>query len=327
MHSAKDASAYSSSLRAIMQYLEIAKCNMEEGGMRMDVNISVRPKGEVKLRPCIEIKNLNSFHNMELAIESEIRRQIIGYTQNPHTDHEEVIRPGTYRFDLESRQTIIMRSKEKALDYRYFHEPDLPPIVLKKSTIEKIRLELPELPYQRYLRYIKELKLPVDRAAVLVNDKYSSDFFEKALTLCGNATSLANWIIVEFYGRLKEKGLTLRTSGLKSEFIGRLVKLIEEKVITGRIAKQVADDMLENPNRDPQEIISSSPDYRPVNDTEIIEPIIDQVLQDHVQSIIDYRSGRKKALAFLVGQVMKQTQGKASPNLVNKLILSKIENT
>ena len=327
MHSPKDASAYASSLRAIMQYLGIAKCNMEEGGMRMDVNISVRPKGETELRPRIEIKNLNSFHNMELTIESEIRRQIIGYTRNPHADHEEVVQPGTYRFDLESRQTVIMRSKENALDYRYFHEPDLSPVVLQTSTIEKIRSELPELPHQRYLRYIEELKLPANSAAILVTDKYNSDFFEEALALCGNATSLTNWIIVEFYGRLKEKGLSLRASGLKSEFIGRLVKLIEEKVITGRIAKQVADDMLQDPDRDPQEIVDSNPDYRPVSDTGVIEPIVDQVLRDNAQSITDYKSGRKKALAFLVGQVMKQTKGKASPDLVNELILKKIEDT
>lgn len=324
IHSPKEATAYATTLRAIMQYLGIANCNMEEGGMRMDVNISVRPKGEKTLRPRIEIKNLNSFSNMEMAIESEVRRQIIAYSQHPHEDFETVVSPGTYRFDLSTKQTQMMRSKENALDYRYFHEPDLPPVILTEEWIETIRKTLPELPHQRLKRYIEELKLPFDTAAILVAEKYNADFFEEALAIAKNPNAVANWIIVEFYGRLKEKGVPLKKSGIQSAHVGNLVDMIEKKIITGRIAKQVADDMLASPGKDSLTIVEENPDYRPVQDTSVIEPIVDRVLQDNPQSIADYHSGRTKALAYLVGQVMKETKGKASPDLVNKLIQDKI---
>lgn len=325
MHSPKDASAYARAIRAIAQYLGIGECNMEEGGMRMDANVSVRPKGSEEFRPKIEIKNMNSFYNMELAIESEIRRQIHGYSRNPHGDFEEIAKPGTYRFDLAQRKTVLMRSKENALDYRYFHEPDLPPIVLDEAHIESLRKKLPELPHQRYLRYVKELKIPADSAAILVIDKHTSDFFEEALEIAKSPTALCNWVIVEFYGRLKEKGLTLKKSGLQAKYVGKLVKMIEDNTITGRIAKQVADEMLASPDRDSEEIVKNNPNYQPVADTSIIEPIVDQVLADNPQSIADYKAGRNKALAFLVGQIMKATKGKASPSVVNNLILKKIK--
>ncbi len=325
MHSPKDASAYAQALRAILQYLGVANCNMEEGGMRMDANISVRLKSEKTLRPKVEIKNMNSFHNMEMAIESEIKRQIEAYSRNPHEDFSKVIGPGTYRFDLAERKTVLMRRKETAHDYRYFHEPDLVPIILSDSDIESVRKDLPELPHERYLRYVSELKIAPDSASVLITDKYTSDFFEEALSIAGNATSLCNWIIVEFTGRLKEKGISLEASGLQSAHVGHLVKMIEDKVITGRIAKQVADDMLVSPEKDSKEIVKENPDYQPVQDTSIIEPIVDRILEANPQSITDFKAGRTKALAYLVGQVMKETKGKASPDIVNTLIRKKID--
>ncbi|NGX38123.1 MAG: Aspartyl/glutamyl-tRNA(Asn/Gln) amidotransferase subunit B [Chlamydiae bacterium] len=320
MHSPKDATAFASSVRAIVQYLGIGHCSMEEGGLRMDVNVSVRPKGDKTLRPKVEIKNMNSFRNMEMAIESEIRRQIQAYTLGDE------INPGTYRFDLPTKKTILMRRKEDALDYRFFHEPDLVPIVLSEEMIETLKAALPELPHQRYIRYITDLKIPPDSAAILINDKYTADFFEEALQIAKNATSLCNWIIVEFYGRLKEKGITLKKSGLQSAHVGKLVQMIEKGTITGRIAKQVASDMLASPGKDSETIVKENPDYQPLQDTGIIEPIVDQVLAANPQSITDYKAGRTKALAFLVGQVMKETKGKASPAVVNELILKKINN-
>lgn len=325
MHSPKDASAYASSIRAIMQYLNISNCNMEEGSLRMDANISVRPKGDTTLRPKIEIKNMNSFHNMELAIESEIRRQIQLYTLQPKENFSKVISPGTYRFDLPSRKTILMRRKEEAHDYRYFPEPDLVPIILDDAYIQTLKDSLPELPHQRYLRYISDLNIPLDAAAILVNDKYTSDFFEEALIIAKNATSLCNWLNAEFAGRLKEMGISLKASKLKSEYVGHLIKMIDEKVITGRIAKQVANDMLKDPTKDSRQIVKDNPDYQPEQNTSVIEPIVDQVLEANPQSILDYKAGRTKALAFLVGQVMKQTKGKASPSIVNELIEKKIK--
>lgn len=324
MHSPKDAVAYAMALRAIAQYLGIANCNMEEGGMRMDANISVRPKGDDALRPKVEIKNMNSFHNMEMAIEAEIRRQIRAYTLHPHEDYAVAITPGTYRFDLALKQTVMMRKKEHALDYRYFPEPDLVPIVLTDETIEALRTSLPELPHQRYLRYVSKLNIAPDSASILVSDKYTSDFFEAGLAIAKNPSSLCNWIISEFYGRCKEKGISLEHSNLSSESVAHLVKMIEEKVITGRIAKEVADEMMESPEKDSREIVKENPKYQPVQDTSIIEPIVEKVLENNPQSITDYKAGRTKALAFLVGQIMKETKGKASPEIVNKLILEKI---
>lgn len=324
MHGPKDAVAYANSLRAILQYLGVADCNMEEGGMRMDVNVSVRPRGDKTLRPKVEIKNMNSFHNMELAIEAEVRRQVQAYTRNPHASFIEAIQPGTYRFDLPAKKTILMRQKQAALDYRYFNEPDLVPIVLSESKIEEIRKTLPELPHQRYLRYISELKISPDSAAILINDKYTSDFFEAALPIAGNPTALCNWLIVEFAGRLKEKAISLKDSGLQTAHIGNLVKMIENKVITGKIAKLVADEMVASPGKDSTLIVKENPNYLPVQDSSVIEPIVDRILAENPQSIADYKQGRTKALAFLVGQVMKETKGKASPDVVNDLILKKI---
>jgi len=325
MHSPKDASAYATALKAIMQYLGVADCNMEEGGLRFDVNISVRPKNDKTLRPKVEIKNMNSFHNMELAIESEIRRQIQAYSLNPNEEFAKAIEPGTYRFDLAQRKTVMMRRKEEAHDYRYFHEPDLVPLMIEEKTIELLKNSLPELPHERYLRYTTELKLAPDAAAILINDKYTSDFFEEALSLVKKPSGLCNWLIVEFYGRLKEMGKTLEQSGIKAVHVGHLVQMIEDQVITGKIGKLVADDMLKTPGKDSKDIVKENPSYQPLDDSSIIEPIVDAVLEQNKQSIIDYKAGRNKALAYLVGQVMKETKGKASPAIVNQLILKKIE--
>lgn len=324
IHSPKDASAYAMAIRAIMLYLGASDCNMEEGSLRMDANVSVRPKGEKKLRTKIEIKNMNSFHNMELALEAEIRRQIRAYTLKAHEDPSKVIELGTYRFDPVKKETVLMRVKEEAQDYRYFPEPDLPPIVLTDEYINEVRKSLPELPHQRYHRYLTTFQLPPASAAILINDKYLSDFFEEALEICKAPTALCNWLIVEFAGRLKEKGITLETSNLSSHYIGKLVKLIEDKIITGKMAKGVADTMLASPDLDPEEIVRQNPELRPMDDSSLIEPIVDEVLAANPQSIADFKSGRDKAFAFLVGQVMQKTKGKASPALVNELIKKKI---
>ncbi|NGX39101.1 MAG: Aspartyl/glutamyl-tRNA(Asn/Gln) amidotransferase subunit B [Chlamydiae bacterium] len=325
MHSPKDAAAYATSVKAILQYLGVSNCNMEEGSLRIDVNVSVRPHGEKGLRPKIEIKNMNSFHNMQLAIESEIRRQVAAYSLHPNEPFTKVVFPGTYRFDLNTRKTILMRRKEEALDYRYFHEPDLPPLVLSEKEIEKIKKELPELPHERFTRYCKDLGIPPDSASILINDKYTSDFFEAALPQIKKPGALCNWLIVEFLGRLKEKGITLEQSKLQSDNVAHLIQMIEEGTITGRIAKQVADDMLKNPEKDSRTIVQENPDYQPLHDTAIIEPIVDEVVKNNPQSIVDFKKGRTKALAYLVGQVMKETRGKASPDLVNQLLMKKIE--
>lgn len=320
MHSPKEAVAYASAVKAIMEYIDASDCNMEAGSLRVDVNVSVRPKGAKELRNKIEIKNMNSFSNMELAIESEIRRQIKFYMAHPHGTLEK----GTFRFDPDKRETILMRIKEEAEDYRYFPEPDLPPIVLTEAYIEQIRESLPELPYERYKRYISALQLPHQPAAILVNEKKLSDYFEEGLKICPNAKSLSNWITVEFIGRLKESGKTLWDVGIPSSHIAELVNLIDKNTITGKIAKSVADEMVASSQKSPEAIVKANPDYQPVHDTAAIEPFIDQVLKENPQSIADYKAGKARAFDFLVGQVMKLSRGKASPAVVNDLLKKKL---
>ena len=248
IHSPKEAAAYAMAIKAIMEYIDASDCNMEEGSLRIDANVSVRRKDETTLRPKVEIKNMNSFGNMEIAIESEIRRQIRFYTAHPH----ELIQSGTYRFDTETNTTILMRSKEGAADYRYFPEPDLPPVLLTEAEIEEIRRTLPELPHERYKRYISTLQLPEQNATILVGSKKLSDYFEEALQLHPNAKSLANWVTSEFTGRLKDSGKNLWDVGIPSRHIADLVRLIDSGVITGKIAKSVADDMLASPEKSPE---------------------------------------------------------------------------
>ncbi|MGL4539627.1 MAG: Asp-tRNA(Asn)/Glu-tRNA(Gln) amidotransferase subunit GatB [Candidatus Rhabdochlamydia sp.] len=325
MHTPKEAVAYSMAIKAILEYLDVSDCNMDEGSFRIDCNISVRKKGEQFLRTRIEIKNLNSFSNMEMALESEIRRQIGEYVLHPQKDWHEVITQGTYRFDPERKETVLMRKKEDADDYRYFPEPDLPPILLKEEEIRAIQATLPELPHQRYNRYLQELDLPESAAAFLINDKKLADYFEKALKICHSPKSICNWIIIEFAGRFKDTGNSLIQSGIQPNHVGKLVKLIESNTITGKIAKSVADDMCKAPGMDPEQIVKQNPDYQPLQDISSITLLVDKVLTDNPQSIADFHAGKTRAFDFLVGQVMKLCRGKASPAIVNELLTKKLK--
>lgn len=325
LHSPSEAVAYAMAVKAILQYIDVSDCNMEEGSLRIDTNISVRPKGSTALRNKIEIKNMNSFTFMDLAIKSEIRRQIQAYLDRPDLPSEVVIEQATYRWDPERQETVLMRRKETADDYRYFPEPDLVPIILTDAYIDEIRATLPELPLQRERRYVRELRLAPHTAFALTIDKALADYFEEALATCTNGRSLANWLLVEFPGRLKDKGETALSIGIKPAYIANLVNLIEQKAITGKIAKEVADRMVDRPDQDPAMIVAADPDkYQPLTDRTEIESYVDYVLAQNGQSVADYRAGRHKALAFLVGQVMKLCKGKASPDLVNELLHAKL---
>ncbi len=325
MHTKEEASGFAKAVKAIFQYIEASDCNMEEGSLRMDVNVSVRPKGSKELRTKTEVKNMNSFTFMEQAIEIEMKRQISLYEKHPEKPFDEVIEQATYRFDPNRKELILMRKKEKAADYRYFPEPDLPPLSLSEEFLSSVKKELPELPHQRLKRYTEELLLPKDTASYLVLEKSLSDYFEKALKHTKEAKSLANWIIVEFTGRLKERGETLLSLNIPPKHVAELVELISKKTISGKIAKSIADDMVLEPNKSPQEFIQNNPDYQVLNNSAEIEALVNQVLQENQQSIQDYIAGKNKAFAFLVGQVMKLTKGKASPEIVNSLLHKKLD--
>lgn len=324
MRSPKEASSYAMAIRSILLYLEASDCNMEEGSLRIDVNVSVRKKGETTLRPKCEIKNMNSFSNMELAIENEIRRQIKIYEAHPHESPKELIRSCTYRFDPEKKENILMRTKERAEDYRYFPEPDLPALLLSDDYIESIKRNLPELPHQRFSRYIHQLGLTEYSASVLINDKNLCDLFEECLKDAKNAKSVCNWITIEFEGRIKESQKTLVEFGILPQHVTSLVNMIEDGTITGKIAKTIADLMIANPGKSPQLILEENPHLKPLTDTDHLEKIVDEVLKNHPDSIVDYKAGKDRAFQFLVGQVMKQTKGTASPEIVRNLLIKKI---
>ncbi len=319
--SIKEAIAYAMGLKAVLQYLDVSDCNMEEGSLRIDANISVRPKGSSELRPKIEIKNINSFNYMGLALESEFKRQVAAYARDPDFKVIE----STYRFDPETKRTILMRLKESSDDYRYFLEPDLPPLILEEEYIDAIRQTLPELPYDREKRYLETYGLAHETALILVNEKALADFFDVGLKTCSNAKSLANWIVVEFAGRYKESGKNLWSSGILPTHVASLVNKIDSGEITGKIAKKVADLMVSAPGKDPSLIIEENPNFKPMDDVAQIEAIIDQVLIENRQSVEDFLAGKEKAFGFLIGQVMKATEGKAPPPLVNQLLKQKLK--
>jgi len=323
IHSPEEASAYAKAIREIMLYLGACDGNMEEGSFRMDVNVSVRLKTEEGLRPKIEIKNMNSFSNMEIALREEIRRQIDLYTEHPTILPKELLFAGTYRFDPESKKVLPMRRKEEAHDYRYFPEPDLVPLILSEEYIEEVTKRLPELPWERYQRY-RELGLTKDTARTLIDCKPLGDFFHASIPWCHNAKMLANWILVEFTGRVQSQGQTLQESALSPQYVATLVNMVEEGTITGKIAKNVADEMLLYPTVDPRTIVQNNPDYQPLADTSFLEGLVVQVLKDNASSIADYLAGKQRAFDYLVGQVMKLCKGKASPSAVHALLQDKL---
>jgi len=324
MHSSDEACAYAQALRELMLHLDITDGNMEEGSLRMDVNISVRPMGSSELRSRIEIKNVNSFSFMQMAIDAEVKRQIAAYTANPTLPWDEVIPRATYRFDTEKKETVLMRSKENAEDYRYFPEPDLPPLVVPKEMVDEIRSALPELPAIKRLRYANDYGLSDQVIETFMADPNLCVYFDEALKLCPHPKSLVTWILVEFTGRFKELGKTLLDSKIPFTHIAELVNMIEKKEITGKIAKAVADLMVQDPLKRPKLIVESNPDFKPMEDVGSLDAIVQSVIDANPQSIIDFKNGKDKAFAFLVGQVMKQTKGTASPDLVNELIRKKI---
>jgi len=325
MHSPKEASAYATAVKAILETCDVSDCNMEEGSLRVDVNVSVRKKGEVGFRNKIEIKNMNSFSNLEKAVEHEVERQIALYTAHADKNPRDVIVQATYRWDPDMNATILMRRKESADDYRYFPEPDLLPLILTKEYIDEIRKALPELPLAKEKRFVASFGLTPAQAFYLAYDKKLSHYFEEALQTCSNAKNLANWIIVEFPGRLKDAGLQLPDTAITPAHVAALVNAIEKETISGKIGKSVADDMVAHPGKDPEHIIKENPDYQLITSKEVLAPIVERIVAANGASVEEFLKGRDRAFAFLVGQVMKETKGSASPQIVNELIHAAIK--
>lgn len=320
MRSAKEAVAYAKAVRAILQAINAADCNMEEGGMRFDANISVRRKGESTFRPKVEIKNMNSFANLEYAINAEIKRQSALYIAHPDLPHEKAITPGTYRYDPEQNKTFLMRSKEQAEDYRYFPEPDLPPLVLCPDWVEELKKQIPELPRAKFLRYVQDLGISPFFADLLVQEKEDALYFEKALEKTPHAKQLASWMMVEFPGRLKESGQRLSTTAILPEHLASLVHLTVSAAITGAIAKELADLMVASPGKSPEALLQEHPHLQPLKEEGALVEMIESTIAEHPHSVLDYKKGVEKAFHHLLGQVMKKSKGKADPVIVTRLL-------
>ncbi|GIW42912.1 MAG: aspartyl/glutamyl-tRNA(Asn/Gln) amidotransferase subunit B [Candidatus Binatia bacterium] len=316
MRTAQEASAYLRKLRQILQYLGICDGNMEEGSFRCDANVSVRPHGAVKLGTKVEIKNMNSFRHVERAITFEIQRQVQALEEG------ETIVQETRLWDPDREVTRSMRSKEYAHDYRYFPEPDLPPVRLDPRWIEEIRGSLPELPDARRARFIREYGIPTYDADVLTSRRDLADYFEAVVRHGVPAKAASNWVMGDILRVVRERGLDrelyVECWPIAPEHLAGLIALIESGEISGKIAKTVFDRMLTT-GRPPGEIVRSEGLVQITDENQLVTQI-QQVLREHEDKVAEYRSGKDKLFGFFVGQVMKRTQGKANPQKVNELL-------
>jgi len=319
LRSSEEASIYIYKLRSILMYLDTCDGNMQEGSLRADVNVSVRKVGEELGTRC-EIKNLNSIKFIKQAIDYESKRQI------QLINNGKTVEQNTLLFDNQSGKTRPMRTKEEAHDYRYFPDPDLLPLELSDEYIAKIRENIPELPDQRKSRYIKNYNLSNYDASILTNEKEISDFFDQVFKFHNELTNsskiVANWITSELFSLLNKNNIKIINSPITPNNLGKLIKLIQSEIISGKIAKQVFEEMFKS-KKSPEKIVDER-GLSQVSDTKEIEKIVNKILESNLNKVDEYKNGKTKLLGFFVGQVMKISHGKANPNLVNKIIKSKI---
>ena len=313
----EEVDAYLKKLKSILEYIEVSDCKMQEGSFRADVNVSIRKKGETKLGTRTEMKNMNSFRSISRAVEYEIQRQVAV------VDNGGTITQETLRWDEVSGKTFSMRDKEDAQDYRYFPEPDLVAIKLSDEYIENIRNSLPELPESRKKRYLEEYKLSEKDANIITSSKYLSDLFEKASKVCGNYKAVNNWIISDISRILNETEMEPIEIPFDANQLGKLVMLIDKGTISSSIGKKVLVELFENP-RDPEKVIQEK-GWVQISDENAIKEIVLKILDANPQSISDYKGGKDRALGFLVGQAMKETKGKANPQMLNKMFIEELK--
>ena len=316
IRSSKEAEQYLRKIKSILEYIEVSDCKMQEGSLRADVNVSVRKKSEEKFGTRTEMKNMNSFRAIVRAIEYEKDRQIEVLEEGGKIEQE------TLRWDDINGRTYPMRDKEDAQDYRYFPDPDLVAIRLSDEYVENIRKSLPELPESRRDRYIKEYNLSEKEAKLLTSSKYLSNLFEGALDICGNAKAVANWILSDISRILNEKELEPENIPFTAEQLAKMIELIDKGTISSAIAKKVLTELFENP-KDPEEIIKEK-GWIQISDEGAIKEVVMKVLENNPQSVADFKGGKDKALGFLVGQAMKETKGKANPQMLNKMFLEEL---
>jgi len=314
---AEEAYAYLNTLKDRLKYTKVSDVSMELGSLRCDANVSVRKKGETKLGTRTETKNLNSFKAVVKAIEYETNRQIEVLESGGRVVQE------TRLWDEENAVTKPMRSKEEAMDYRYFPEPDLPAIIITESRLSNVKDEMPEFADEKAKRFINEYKLNEMEAATLSSEQELAEYYEEVVKISDDARLAANWVLTEILRVLKEKNISIEEFSVEPENIGKLIKLIKANTISSKIAKDVFEILLSE-NKDP-EIIVKEKGLVQITDNSEIEKIVEQVLAENPQSVEDYKAGKSNALKYLVGQSMRLSKGKANPQMINEMILARLE--
>lgn len=324
IRSAEEAREYMANLRNIVRYLGVCDGNLEEGSMRCDANVSIRPVGETKLGTKTEIKNMNSLRAIQRAVEYEVARQIEVVTSGG------VVEQDTRLWNEATGTTIAMRSKEQANDYRYFPEPDLPPLIIEQSYIDNIVSDLPELPAQRYERLINEFRLPEFESNLLTENKEVGDFFFNCIAVRGelsnnNVTkSLANWLVGDISGYLNAEKKEFDSIQLTPEALVELVDLLESNTIGSAVAKKLLPELLEE-GGSPKAMVEER-GLAQINDTAALEKLVDEVIANNPKQVEQYQAGKTKLIGFFTGQIMKETKGSANPAAIQDIIKSKLGN-
>ncbi len=316
LRTAKEAAEYARTVRQILRYLDVCDGNLEEGSLRCDCNVSVRKIGAPEFGTKVEIKNINSFRFIEKAIEFEIDRQIDMVEQGQKISQE------TRLFDPDKNQTISMRSKENAQEYRYFPDPDLLPVIVTDEEIQRLKSLLPELPVQRAQRFIKEFQLPEYDALILTAEKELADYFEKTALQSKNAKAASNWIMTELLRELKQTEKHISQSPVSEATLSELIGMIDQNIISGKMAKSVFSECWKT-GKSPAQIVKEH-NWVQITDTNAIEKVIEDILAQNPSQVADFRGGRTKVFGFFVGLAMKATKGQASPDLVNQILTIKL---
>ena len=316
MRSPQEAVAYMKKMHSLVRYLGISDGNMQEGSFRCDANVSVRLKGEEKFGTRTELKNINSFRFVERAIEFEVERQIDLIESGGKVIQE------TRLYDPDKDETRSMRSKEEAMDYRYFPDPDLLPVTVSDEDIEAIRQTLPELPGAKKARFIEQYSLKEEDAGIITSSRDTAEFFEKVAQLSGDGKLAANWVMAELGGYLNKENLGINESPVSADMLGGLLLRIKDDTISGKIAKEVFAAMWEGEGS-ADEIIDKK-GLKQITDTGALESLVDEVLANNPKQVEEFKAGKEKMLGFFVGQIMKATGGKANPGQINALLKKKL---
>lgn len=316
IRSPEEAKEYMTRLKAILEYIEVSDCNMEEGSLRCDANVSVRPAGSKEFGTKTEVKNMNSFRFLQKALEYEIKRQIDTLEEGGKIIQE------TRLFNPDKGITISMRSKEEAHDYRYFPDPDLVPIEIDNKWIEDIRATLPELPDAKRERFVKEYGLPEYDAEVLTTSKAIAGYFENCIKLYNQAKIVSNWVMGDVLRILKDENSVIEKFPITPEMLTGMLKLIDNGTISGKIAKTVFEEMYKT-KKSPEDIVKEKGLVQITDESAVIK-VIDEVIAENPKEVADYKGGKDKLITFFVGQVMKKSQGKVNPQIANKLLKERL---